>query len=258
MVWGVDEQSITWEKFQRCFKEKYLTKRLCDEKSKEFHDLRLGKMSMDEFLIKFTSLLRYVTYRREEKAKVQQFISSFPLFMKEQLEFDNPKTMDEVIRKARIFYLQNRPKGDINKKWNDKKGNKFVSNQRGNKGKAGTQEKPGKDGVELASRPSVQCLGCGGPHHIKNCPQRRGANQIFQLQEASTVGDVARSLPKINASLEDIQAEFQPTMIEFEGKILDQAVSILIDPRATLSYISPNIVVQCKLHTEKFKNSWLV
>lgn len=72
------------------------------------------------------------------------------------------------------------------------------------------------------------------------------------------MGDVARSLPIINAALEDHQVEFQPTMISFEGKILDQVVSILIDLRATLSYISPEIVEQCKLHIEKFKNSWLV
>ena len=45
------------------------------------------------------------------------------------------------------------------------------------------------------------------------------------------MGDVARSIPKINASLADYQAEYQPTTIEFEGKVFDQTISILIDPR---------------------------
>lgn len=68
-VRGVSEQSTTWEKFQRYFKEKYITKRFYDEKAKEFHDLRLGQMTMDEFITKFTSLLRYVPYIRKEKRK---------------------------------------------------------------------------------------------------------------------------------------------------------------------------------------------
>eukprot|EP00253_Pinus_taeda_P022928 PITA_22928 len=72
------------------------------------------------------------------------------------------------------------------------------------------------------------------------------------------VGDVARSMPRINAALEDRQADYQPTMIEFEGKIFDRAVSILVDPRATLSYISPKVVESCGLQTTKFKSPWLV
>jgi len=122
------------ENFQRYFKEKYLTKRFYDEKAKEFHDLRLGKMSMDEFITEFTSLLQYVPYIREDKAKVQWYISSLPLFMKEWLGFDNSKTMDKVIRKAHICYQYNKKKGDQGKRWADKKGSKFVPNYKGNKG----------------------------------------------------------------------------------------------------------------------------
>lgn len=43
MVRGLNEQDITWETFQRYFREKYLTKRFYDEKEREFHDLRLGQ-----------------------------------------------------------------------------------------------------------------------------------------------------------------------------------------------------------------------
>ena len=47
-------------------------------------------------------------------------------------------------------------------------------------------------------------------------------------------------------------------MVEFEGKILDFSITVLIDPGATLSYISPKIVEHCKLQSEKFRNPWLV
>lgn len=56
------------------------------------------------------------------------------------------------------------------------------------------------------------------------------------------MGDVARSIPKINVALEYHQADYQPTMVEFEGKSFNHTVSILIDPRATLSYVSPKVV----------------
>eukprot|EP00253_Pinus_taeda_P033989 PITA_33989 len=47
-------------------------------------------------------------------------------------------------------------------------------------------------------------------------------------------------------------------MIEFEGKIFDRTVSVLVDPGATLSYVSPKIVENCKLQLTKFKHPWLV
>jgi len=34
MVCGVNEQNVTWENFQKYFKEKYLTERFYDEKAK--------------------------------------------------------------------------------------------------------------------------------------------------------------------------------------------------------------------------------
>jgi len=57
---------------------------------------------MDEYVKRFTSLLRYVPYMQEEKTKIQWFISILPNFMKEKLEFDYPRTMDDVVRKAHI------------------------------------------------------------------------------------------------------------------------------------------------------------
>eukprot|EP00253_Pinus_taeda_P004571 PITA_04571 len=65
-------------------------------------------------------------------------------------------------------------------------------------------------------------------------------------------------MPRINVALDDRQAEYQPTMVEFEGKISDLSVAVLIDPGATLSYISPKLVECCKLQMVKFKNPWLV
>ena len=78
---------------------------------------------------------------------------------------------------------------------------------------------------------------------------------MANMQEASTVGDVARNIPRINATLEDLQVDYQPMMIELEGKLILQPVSILVDPGAILSYVNHKIVELCALQSYKFKKS---
>eukprot|EP00253_Pinus_taeda_P031463 PITA_31463 len=250
---------------------------------REFHDLRLGQQTMDEFITRFTSLLCYVPYIREEKAKVQRFVSNLPPYMWERIEFDNPKLMDEAIRKARICYQQSKQKGETaRRKWNEKKGFKSIGHNKGNRSgkengkgpnsrstprtaskfrtanESKISEQHARLDSEGASRPLVQCWGCGGPHYVKNCPHRKGTEQLSQIHEASTVSKVGCSVPRINAALDDRQAKYQPTMVEFEGKISDLTIAVLIDPGATLSYVSPKVVERCKLQPVKFKNPWLV
>ena len=47
-------------------------------------------------------------------------------------------------------------------------------------------------------------------------------------------------------------------MVEIKGMINSQPISILVDPSASLSCISPKIVELCKLVPEKFDKLWLV
>eukprot|EP00253_Pinus_taeda_P010862 PITA_10862 len=206
---------------------------------------------MDEFINRFTSLLRYVPYIKEEKAKVERFVSSLPSYIRERIEFGNPRTMDEAIHKARICYQQSKQKGDTsNKRWNEKRSSRMVGSSKG--GRSSGSKGAGKG---LNSRSVAKNVPRSRPMSES---RRKGTDQISQIHEASTVGDVARSLPRINAALEDRQAEYQPSIVEFEGKISHLSICVLIDPGATLSYISPKIVEQCKLQSEKFKNLWLV
>ena len=50
-----------------------------------------------------------------------------------------------------------------------------------------------------------------------------------------TVGDLPRTIPRINAALENRQADYQTSMVEVEGKINQIPISISIDPGARLS-----------------------
>ena len=65
-------------------------------------------------------------------------------------------------------------------------------------------------------------------------------------------------MPRINATLENRQAEYQTSMVEVEGMLNQKLISILINPGAILSYVSPSLVEKSKLPVEKFTKSWLV
>jgi hypothetical protein len=63
---------------------------------------------------------------------------------------------------------------------------------------------------------------------------------------------------RINAAIDGRQANHQSSVVEIEGKINDTRISVLIDPRATLSYITPDIVESNELKKLKHTKSWLV
>ena len=81
---------------------------------------------------------------------------------------------------------------------------------------------------------------------------------INNLQEASTVNDIAGNIPRINANPDDCQLGNQSSMVKIEGTILQILVSILIEPGSSLTYISPTVVENCKLIKEIHKKSSLV
>jgi hypothetical protein len=58
---------------------------------------------------------------------------------------------------------------------------------------------------------------------------------------------MGRSLHRINAAIDGRQAHHQSSVVEVKDKIHDTRISILIDPGATLSYITPDVVESNKL-----------
>ena len=80
----------------------------------------------------------------------------------------------------------------------------------------------------------------------RNCPLENGyVRKSHIIQGVEMVGQVARTVPRIYVALEDLQADHQSTMVEVEGKIVEQSVYVLIDPGSTHSYITPRAVEIC-------------
>ena len=91
------------------------------------------------------------------------------------------------------------------------------------------------------------------------CPlENESARPAYNIQEAETVGQVARAFPRIYAALEDRQADHQSAVVEVAGNIVEQSVSILIDPSSTQSYITPRVEESCAFKKVKHRKSWLV
>ena len=64
--------------------------------------MRLGQLTMEEYANKFLQLLRYVRYIKDEKVKIQHFLSGLPQSYKDRIEFYEPRTLEEAIEKLGI------------------------------------------------------------------------------------------------------------------------------------------------------------
>ena len=67
---------------------------------------------MEEYANKFLELWRYLRYIRDEKVKVQRFLSGLPQSYKDRIEFYEPRTLEEAIIKAKYCYEQSKGKPD--------------------------------------------------------------------------------------------------------------------------------------------------
>ena len=72
------------------------------------------------------------------------------------------------------------------------------------------------------------------------------------------MGQVVRAFLRIYATLEDHQEDHRSSVVEVAGKIVEQSVSILIDPGSTHSYITPRVVEICAFKKVKHRKYWLV
>ena len=70
----------------------------------EFFEPKLENMTMQEYGKNFLELLRYVYFIRDEKVKIQHFISAGLLaYYKGKISYDEPSSL-EAIRKTHCLY----------------------------------------------------------------------------------------------------------------------------------------------------------
>jgi len=64
----------------------------------------MGSMGDGEYTRRFLELLRYVPHLKDEKEKIQRFINGFLEAYRDQIEFDDPQSLEESMRKLKHFY----------------------------------------------------------------------------------------------------------------------------------------------------------
>jgi hypothetical protein len=111
----------------------------------------------------------------------------------------------------------------------------------------------------LPRQTPMECWGCKGNHRYIDCPHINDkVRAVHNVQQAETVEDMGKSVPRIYASLDNKQAEFQSHMIEVEGMINHHAFTILINSGASHSYIDTRVVESLQLPRSKHEKYWLV
>ena len=63
--------------------------------------------------------------------KIQWFLSGFPEAYKDRIEFYEPRTLEEEIRKAKYFYERRKGKIGYHMAWKDKKNENFDQRRKG-------------------------------------------------------------------------------------------------------------------------------
>jgi hypothetical protein len=141
---------------------------------KEFFELKLGNMTIDEYKRRFLELLKYVLFIKDETVNIQRYMSGLPPSISDKIQYDDPKTMEETIRREKFLYEKQRENPTFRKDWEDKKKFKMDLRKKGTKppffrnsprGQPYFRE-PMKDevGGKIPRSPPVECWGCKGNH----------------------------------------------------------------------------------------------
>jgi hypothetical protein len=108
-------------------------------------------------------------------------------------------------------------------------------------------------------KPPIQCWGCKWDHIFRDFPHRGEKFRIVHnIQQDETVKDMGRNVPRIYVALDNKQVEYQSHMIEVEGMINNQIISILIDSEDIHSYIYPKMVESLHFPRSKHGKPFLV
>jgi hypothetical protein len=115
-----------------------------------------------------------VSFIKDEQVKIQRYLSGIPSFMSDKLQYDDPKTLEEAIRRDKCLYDQHKGRTTFQKAWEDKKKNKMEKRKKGNKPpffRNNTQRQPVSKEPRMAEtmgqRPRqqpIKCWGCNGDH----------------------------------------------------------------------------------------------
>jgi hypothetical protein len=131
-VQDIRHKNVTWKEFKKHFEKKYLTKRYYDKKMKEFFELKMGSMTIDEYERIFLELLKYFSFIKVETVKIQRYLSGMPSFINDKIQYVYPNTMEETIRRYKFLYDHHKGNTTFQRTWEDNNNFKREQRKKGN------------------------------------------------------------------------------------------------------------------------------
>jgi hypothetical protein len=114
-------------------------------------------------------------------------------------------------------------------------------------------------GGKMRRQLPMECWGCKGNHRYRYCPNKNDKVRVVRnVQQEETMDDMGNRIPRIYASLDNKKVEYQSHMIEVEGMINNQTITILIDSGASHSYIDPRMLESLHFPRSRHGKFWLV
>ncbi|KAH0636085.1 hypothetical protein KY290_036497 [Solanum tuberosum] len=290
---GTNAAPITWECFSETFLDRFFPIELKEARAQEFMNLRHGNMTVQEYGLKFNQLSRYATYMvADSRAQMNKFLYGVSELVKtecrnamllgdmnisrlmthaQQVEGDKLREQAKETKKARTVSVPSpRFRKDQNSRTSGSKSQGSVS---------GTKTYPtcpkcnkNHPGECLAGKEG--CFGSGqSGHRLKDCPSRqvqRGNNG--RAQSTTSAAPAGRPTQQGNSSgtgggqrqnrLYALQAsqdqENSPDVVTGTLRVFDLDIYALLDPGATLSFVTPYIAVQFSVSPETLSEPFSV
>jgi hypothetical protein len=102
-----EPESINWPEFRAAFRAHHVPQGVIKLKKKEFHDLKQGSMSVNEYVTKFTQLSRYTPHEVDtDEKKHECFLNDLNDGLAYALEARDFENFQGMVNKALV--LENR------------------------------------------------------------------------------------------------------------------------------------------------------
>jgi hypothetical protein len=95
-------KDVSWELFEKRFRERYLLEEFIECQLNEFNTLRQGGRMVPEYEARFMELLWYALHLNTEKLKVNRFVFGLNGSIRAKVRILMPQTLHDVIQKALI------------------------------------------------------------------------------------------------------------------------------------------------------------
>ena len=81
----------------------------------EIFKLKLASMIMDSYEKKFLELFKYADFIKDEKVKIQRFLSGIPKSYRDIMQYDRPRNLKDAIWKEKHLYEYNKSRAPYQK-----------------------------------------------------------------------------------------------------------------------------------------------